>query len=226
MPFFRDESGFEWPDDDSDPPPPKPGEFGYLSPKDYGGDADTARFKVPALEDVARKLARPRGSLLDRVLGRKPKEEPVYDPGLAAIQTEAVVAIMVPALRELGLKALYCRLDGGHDEGFSWLDSGILRDGSRIDAAEVNARLRRAGVLKKLQDLVPALRSSRQSEEVQMKDVLDLWLIQEWASLLLGGGFGTGEYTMYGAFTVDLETCTITDDRNADPVVENIQIAP
>jgi hypothetical protein len=46
-----------------------------------------------------------------------------------------------------------------------------------------------------------------------------------WASMLLGEGFGTGEYSMYGAFTVDLETCAITDNRNADPIVENIQIA-
>jgi len=50
-------------------------------------------------------------------------------------------------------------------------------------------------------------------------------LCNEWASMLLGEGFGTGEYSMYGAFTVDLETCAITDDRDADPIVENISIA-
>ena len=43
--------------------------------------------------------------------------------------------------------------------------------------------------------------------------------------LLLGRGFGTGEYCMYGAFWVDLEACTIIDDGNADPVVQNITIA-
>jgi hypothetical protein len=52
-----------------------------------------------------------------------------------------------------------------------------------------------------------------------------LSLSTEWASLLLGQSFGTGEYLMYGAFTVDLESCTITDDPNADPVVSNIEIA-
>jgi hypothetical protein len=31
---------------------------------------------------------------------------------------------------------------------------------------------------------------------------------------------------MYGAFTVDLEACTIRDDPNADPLVQNIRIAP
>jgi hypothetical protein len=50
-------------------------------------------------------------------------------------------------------------------------------------------------------------------------------LCNEWASMLLGDSYGTGEYSMYGAFAVDLEACTITDDRAADPIVENIQIA-
>jgi hypothetical protein len=50
-------------------------------------------------------------------------------------------------------------------------------------------------------------------------------LCDEWASMLRGDGFGTGEYSMYGAFTVDLETCAIIDDRNADPIVENIRIS-
>jgi len=50
-------------------------------------------------------------------------------------------------------------------------------------------------------------------------------LCEEWAEMLLGRGYGTGEYSMYGAFTVDLDTCTVTDDSNADPVVQNITIA-
>ena len=33
----------------------------------------------------------------------------------------------------------------------------------------------------------------------------------------LGNGYGTREYSMYGAFVVDLDACTIVDDRNADP---------
>jgi hypothetical protein len=30
---------------------------------------------------------------------------------------------------------------------------------------------------------------------------------------------------MYGAFVADLDECIISDDPNADPVVENIDIA-
>jgi hypothetical protein len=31
-------------------------------------------------------------------------------------------------------------------------------------------------------------------------------------------------FYLYGAFTVDLDACTIVDDRNATLVVENIEI--
>ncbi|MDU1690566.1 MAG: hypothetical protein E6848_13260, partial [Bradyrhizobium sp.] len=59
----------------------------------------------------------------------------------------------------------------------------------------------------------------------ELRDVVSDQLVEEWAMLLLGRGFGTGEYCMYGAFWVDLEACTIIDDGNADPVVKNITIA-
>jgi hypothetical protein len=58
-----------------------------------------------------------------------------------------------------------------------------------------------------------------------LKDIVEDWLCSEWASMLLGDSYGTGEYSMYGAFTVDLVGCTITDDRDAEPVVQNIEIA-
>jgi hypothetical protein len=44
------------------------------------------------------------------------------------------------------------------------------------------------------------------------------------ASRLLGRGYGTGPFWLYGAFTVDLDACTLVDDRNAGPVVQNIDI--
>jgi hypothetical protein len=58
-----------------------------------------------------------------------------------------------------------------------------------------------------------------------LRDHIHHWLCNEWAAMLLGDSYGTGEYSMYGAFTVDLEACTIADDPHADPIVENISIA-
>ena len=43
--------------------------------------------------------------------------------------------------------------------------------------------------------------------------------------MLMADCYGTGEYSMYGAFTADLEACTIVDDRNADPIGQNIRIS-
>jgi hypothetical protein len=40
-------------------------------------------------------------------------------------------------------------------------------------------------------------------------------LAHEIASVLLGEGFGTGEYQLYGAFTADLKSGAITDDAKA-----------
>jgi hypothetical protein len=57
-----------------------------------------------------------------------------------------------------------------------------------------------------------------------LKELIGVWLCHEWASMLLCRSFGTGEYSMYGAFSVDIGTCTITDDPHADPIVENISI--
>jgi hypothetical protein len=42
-------------------------------------------------------------------------------------------------------------------------------------------------------------------------------LADELASRLPGRGYGTGEYTMYGAFIANLQTLEITDDENATP---------
>jgi hypothetical protein len=139
---------------------------------------------------------------------------------------------MIPALREIGAQRIYCRYDGGHNEGWAWFDGLQLRDDARIDLdgvaqrlheTHVHTKLREAGF--KLHDHYSFRTGGQPSDRGALKSVVNDWLCHDWASMLLGEGFGTGEYSMYGAFKVDLETCTITDDPDADPVVENIKIA-
>jgi hypothetical protein len=201
MPFVYDETEIEWPDDDSEPPPPRSDQFVYLAPPQLGGAREPVRFSVVA-------------------------------PGAATGESDRWkklaqqhLAIMVPALREIGGRRAYCRYDGGHDEGFAWLDSIELSDGARINAdavaqrlydIQVHSRLRTAGLLNGPREF---------SDLEQLRDHLRHWLCNDWATMLLGDSYGTGEYSMYGAFTVDLEACTIADDPHADPVVENIAIA-
>ena len=137
-------------------------------------------------------------------------------------------ATRVPPLRAAGAKRAYCRYDGGNDEGFSWLDHYESESGDRLDLDALAARLLAMGV----HDQLPAIEARSQSAAIfkhqklaELRDVVSDQLVEEWAMLLLGRGFGTGEYCMYGAFWVDLEACTIIDDGNADPVVKNITIA-
>jgi hypothetical protein len=132
---------------------------------------------------------------------------------------------VVPELRKAGVRRLYCRYDGGHDEGFSRLDHAEMTDGARLDAGALRQRLFDAGLLDRIYAAGMMRASARITAQQQFELFIDFDLISAWASMLLGDSYGTGEYSMYGAFTVDLETCTITDDRNADPVVKNIKIA-
>jgi hypothetical protein len=143
---------------------------------------------------------------------------------------ERTRAIVIPALRQIGGRRIYCRYDGGNDEGFAWVDSLALQDGQRIDLdtvaqrlhdAEVHRVLRSVGVEPK--DPFSPTASGDLLERGALKYFVET-LCHEWATMLLGRSFGTGEYSMYGAFTVDLETCIVTDDPGADPVVQNISI--
>jgi hypothetical protein len=78
MPFVYDETEIEWPDDDSEPPPPRPDQFVYLAPPQFGGAREPFRFSIMAPgaatgeSDRRKKLA------------------------------QQHLAIMVPALREIG----------------------------------------------------------------------------------------------------------------------------
>lgn len=201
MPFVYDETEIKWPDDGSEPPPPRPDQFVYLAPPEFGGAREPVRFSIV-----------PPGAATDA--GDRWKK-----------LAQQNLAIMVSALREIGGWRAYCRYDGGHDEGFAWLDSIELRDGARIDTDEVVQQLCDIQVLDRLRAADLFNSSEGVSDQEQLSNHILHWLCNDWAGMLLGGSYGTGEYSMFGAFTVDLAACTIADDPHADPVVENITIA-
>ena len=139
-------------------------------------------------------------------------------------RTQRLLSIMVPALREVGVRRLYCRYDGGNDEGFAWLDRAETRDGRRLNIDRLIRKLSGARIMGKLCAAGMAGGGLGLTDRRQLRAIIRDWLVREWAGMLLGHGFGTGEYSMYGAFTVDLEACTITDDPGAEAIVENIRI--
>ena len=226
MPFAYDLTQHEWPADGSEPPPPKPEQFEYLPPPELGGAREPVHFVDPSRAPaVAAK--RPSLGIVDRMLDRT-EPTPTPEQVRKAESEERIrqlFAILLPALRELGGRRIYCRYDGGNDEGFSWLDSVELANGQRIDPAALTQRLLGAGILDKIYATGIISRVATWTDQAQLTSFIEDWIINEWAIALLGQGYGTGEYVMYGAFTVDLDTCTITDDPKADPIVQNIEIA-
>jgi hypothetical protein len=249
MPFVHDQTDIEWPEDGTDLPPPRADQFVYMTRAEYLGEAASARFSIlplsapakpepPIPEAPGRPVQGERRSLLNRLFGRtrsagEPQEvqkwvaESMRQARLQQQRTQQLFSVMVPALRTLGVRRAYCRYDGGNDEGFSWLDHYETQAGERIDADTLVKQLHDMGVHDQLRaagfkDHLPGV--SPDQKMAELKTFACVWLISDWACVLLGN-YGTGEYTMYGAFTVDLDECTVTDDPGARPIVENIQIA-
>ena len=235
-------------DDDFEQPPPRPDQFVYVAPPDFGGAPEPVRFSVAAEPEGPETGSNgpPTRGLWNRLLGWwRPSEEEERRQEIRhelerreqkqLRRRQRFFAAMIPELRKTGVRRVYCRYDGGNDEGFAWLDSVEMQDGERIAAAALPPRLRDARFFDRLR----AARVLRQSNMIYDNPRFDIGslpdpqkldhifrdLCNEWATMLVGEGFGTGEYSMYGAFTVDLETRAITDDRSADPIVENIRIA-
>ncbi len=162
----------------------------------------------------------PEGALGDRPSGEYEYEtaEATFDPKkLRGISKAALDALL--AMNATGFKVLY---DGGYDEGFSHADSVFFAGGAGQPVDVVIDKFATP-------DFATAVRTAAKSQSVYgnagefyakladrdvAKHALDE-LAHELASKLLGDGYGTGEYSLYGAFTADLKTGEIIDDPDA-----------
>ena len=252
MPFVYDETEIEWPEDGSEPQLPRADQFVYLPAPAYSGANTPVRFSIePPAETIERTEPQekvgtvpparpPRRGILNRLFGSRASAPTQQQRQTSIAETlrrqelenarrlHRLFATMIPALRAAGARRAYCRYDGGNDEGWAWLDHYETASGKPIDLdalarllfeMNVHEQLRAAGFSAHLTAV------SNEEEIAGLKGFASDWIAQDWATLLLGPSFGTGEYSMYGAFTVDLEACTITDDPQADPLVQNITIA-
>lgn len=240
MPFYFSEEEIEWPedaDDDWEPPEPTTTDFQYLAPPDFGGAKDPVPFSIaPAGSIEAVKVEKavhrkvPLSSrflawLLDRWMGPNDyAEQARHQREKEATNRANLFSTLVPAMLSVGVTSVRCAYDGGNDEGFAWMESCTTADGilSKDDLVKC---LMTTDIVARLKD-VELIRGSNQPDDQALMSLLDDWLAPEWGCLLLGYGFGTGAYTMYGAFIVDLQAMTITDDRNATiPKDGNMSIA-
>lgn len=194
MPFVCGPSEGNW---DVDPPFER---FEYVAPVEFGGAVEPVSF---SLEVPARPHA-----------GDRSRQRCARD---AAVARQELFAIVIPELRKAGVRRIFCRYDGGNDEGFASPDAVETSDGGSAGAATLKEPLAAAGVLEKLY-AAEVIRRLPEEFPGQPADLCVLrWVCDEWAAMLLGDGYGAGGCCMYGTFTVDLERCTISDDRDAGP---------
>ena len=247
MPYYYDFETIEWPEDTDDDywPEPAAEEYQYLKPEDLGGGRDPVSIGIP--ESVIRegeKVSQTKGlvpattfknkiqmffiNLIFRMLLGKNFRK--LQQGFASGQDEYLrhrnntFYTMLPALQRIGAEQLICGYDGGNDEGFAWLRTVKTTD-AKLSPKQAAEKMLATGVVQQMRDLGMVRDSPDypQTDEQVIENSLE-GLVEELAVMLLGEGFGTGNFQMYGAFTVDLQELTITDDPDATmPTDGNLQ---
>lgn len=193
-------------DDNFDPFLAAPEAFQYLPAPDLGGPQGPVRIAVHPSQ--AGKIDNG-PTAYERFSGGKERLDEW------AVKAEAEAARFAEAMAALGAARAYVRYDGGNDEGFAWFDHCVMKDGSQRDADQLAKDLESAG-------LAPDMKTW--GGRSPTRNALDDLVATTWAVNLLGQGYGTGEYVMYGALWVDLESGIATDDPNPAAVVQNITL--
>lgn len=180
----------------------------YSYEKPYLGDAKGA----------ASLTGEKKTGLLGRLLGRG-----VPDYLRLTKDDRALLAAFLPALSAAGVARCTLTYDGGNDEGFAVLEACKAADGAQIapDSLAQNARF--------MAEVEPYIRAQQeaghqaifrpQGPPPELNDLVADYITYELPvvliSLLLGRGYGTGEYMLYGRAELDLGAQTITDDPSA-----------
>ena len=152
-----------------------------------------------------------------------------YEPLNAVFEVEKLDEQAQIVLRELqnhGVTSVRCRYDGGGDEGFAHFETAFV-------GTTPKSVLETAQMLPALGEIAPE-RNFGDSHVIFMRCYYSLdqfesltpqqriqfaldYLAYALASKLLGEGFGTGEYSMFGAFRADLTSGEIVDEPTEAP---------
>src|SRR5687768_11263958 len=158
------------------------------------------------------------------VVGERPSGAFEYESAEAAFDAAKLSAVgraALDALRGAGATALKVRYDGGYDEGFSHAEAVVFGQQARdheqvardLTTPQLVAHIRAAAAQESQWHNASEFYAGASDPEV-VRHAMDE-LAHELASKLLGEGYGTGEYELYGAFTADLETGRIEDHEDA-----------
>ncbi len=128
----------------------------------------------------------------------------------------------MPALKAAGVRHCVVTYDGGSDEGFGKLARCEAEDGGEITQAALLADVQFVAAL---EPFVAARFAAKRhpiytgNKTPGITSMISDYLAHELpvllVSRLIGRGYGTGDYELYGRAFVDLDTMTITDDPKA-----------
>lgn len=133
--------------------------------------------------------------------------ETTFDPGNLNDEARRTY----DALRSIGIHTLRVRYDGGHDEGFSHFEAAQSDDQlfslqGLIEAAKIGPLGEDGTELHVWNEKDTEISRAQWAQSA-------LWnLCEELALRLLGRGYGTGEFSLYGRFTADLRSGRIVDE--------------
>jgi hypothetical protein len=136
-----------------------------------------------------------------------------YEPARGEFDSDELTGTaktVYQSLRKLTITAIRCRYNGGWDEGFAEFGEAVL-DGTTVTAEELGRRLA-DGPLGNVPEEGAESYSYDLSREDRAKEALDDFAFVL-AAAMLGEGYGTGSYSMHGAFSVNLETCKLRDEE-------------
>jgi hypothetical protein len=155
--------------------------------------------------------------------GGRPSEDFQYESAEASFTRDDLgpgARAVYDALVGAGATQFLVKYDGGYDEGFS--HPAAARFGEQEHSIEAVAKqLANPKLVKRLVEAAGGSSAwgnasemyAKASEHEAVRYGLEE-LAHELASRLLGDGFGTGEYQLYGEFTADLKTGKITDHKD------------
>jgi hypothetical protein len=98
---------------------------------------------------------------------------------------------MVVPFRAAGVTRVFGSYDGGGDESFTYFQFVEMKDGRRIDCKGLD-------------------------DNGLSRNELEALIDQ--ATMALMGSYGAGEFSLHGALTVDVDACTVTDEKDAATV--------